>query len=60
MGKPVHRLELDDKIDLKYMGFDTVDSNHLIQDREQLLAVVVMLVIQLHRRRNFLGRLSHC
>lgn len=56
----MHRLELDDKINLKYMGFDIVDSNHLIQDREQLLAVVVMLVIQLHRRRNFLGRLSHC
>lgn len=60
MGKPVHRLELDDKINLKYMGFDIVDLIQLTQDREKLLAVVVMLVIQPHRRWNFLTRLSHC
>ena len=40
----MHRLELDDKIVLKYMGFDIVDWIHLTQDREQLLVVVVMLV----------------
>jgi len=41
MGKRVHRLELYDKINLKYMGFDIVDWIHLTQDRE---SVVVMLV----------------
>jgi len=56
----VHRLELDDKINLKYMGFDIVDLIQLTQDRERFLAVVVMLVIQPHRRWNFLTRLSHC
>jgi len=44
MGKPVHRLELYDKVNLKYTGFDIVDWIHLTQDREQLLAVVVILV----------------
>jgi hypothetical protein len=44
MGKPVHRLELYDKINHKYTGFDTVDWIHLTQDREQLMAVVVLLV----------------
>jgi cobyrinic acid a,c-diamide synthase len=37
MGKPVHRLELYDKINLKYMGFDIVDWIHLTQDRESVV-----------------------
>jgi hypothetical protein len=45
MGKPVHRLELYDKVNCKYTGFDIVDWIHLTQGREQLLVVVVVVVI---------------
>jgi G:T-mismatch repair DNA endonuclease (very short patch repair protein) len=40
-GECRHRLE----ISLKYLGFDIVDWIHLAQDRDQLMAVVDMVVI---------------